>query len=158
MRRYHNKAFPPYRYTPGENPHPVVDPNGHSYEAAEEAIDFDPQAWQKSEQFLYGIDLINAEYYWEAHEVFEGIWHSLGRQSADARMMQACILAAVAALHQRRKRLRTAAKVARTGMKKIQDLEGEMYGVSLQDLKTCFERCIQEQPMRLKIVLNGIEG
>ncbi len=156
MHRYHSKAFPPYRYTPGENPHPVISPDGHSYQMPETEIKFDPSAWQNSEQFLYGVDLINADFYWEAHEVFEGIWHTLARASHDGCMIQACILIAVSALHQRRGRFSTAAKVARNGLGKLNGLNGEKFGISIDELRKCFEDCVQEKPIQPIIKLNGL--
>ena len=62
-----DKPFPPYAYLPGRNPHPVRDPEGHSY-AAEPATAEppDPADWRACEDYLYGIDLFNHGYYWES--------------------------------------------------------------------------------------------
>ncbi len=65
------RSFPPYAYLPGRQPHPVRDPAGHSYQveplvSAEASLD--------SDVFLWGLDLFNHGYYWEAHEAWEGLW------------------------------------------------------------------------------------
>ena len=69
--------FPPYRHLPGVTPHPIRDPLGHSF-GIEEEIDENPllpDMWQQNEAYLYGVDLYNFSYWWEAHEAWEGLWH-----------------------------------------------------------------------------------
>ncbi len=72
--------FPPYAYVPGQHPHPVSDPAGHSVGRREHA-DFVPGAEPLAghADFRFGVDLFNRGYYWEAHEVWEGLWHACGR-------------------------------------------------------------------------------
>jgi Domain of unknown function (DUF309) len=66
------KSLPPYAYLPGNNPHPVRDPTGHSYHV--EPIPVAAEAPLISGAFLWGLDLFNHGYYWEAHESWEGLW------------------------------------------------------------------------------------
>lgn len=58
-------------------PHPIRDPLGHSYGTEEDhnAEPLPPELWQQSEDYLYGVDLYNFAYWWEAHEAWEGLWH-----------------------------------------------------------------------------------
>jgi len=42
------------------------------------------------------VELFNAGYYWEAHEVWEGLWHAFGRQGAVADVVKALIKLAAA--------------------------------------------------------------
>lgn len=60
------KSFPSYAYLPGRQPHPVRDPAAHSYnsEAMLSAAEISPD----SDTFLWGLDLFNHGYYWEAPE------------------------------------------------------------------------------------------
>ena len=69
--------FPPYRHLPGITPHPIRDPLGHSYGIEEEKEEnpLPPEIWQQNEAYLYGVDLYNFSYWWEAHEAWEGLWH-----------------------------------------------------------------------------------
>lgn len=69
--------FPPYRHLPGITPHPIRDPLGHSYGIEEETDEnpLPPEKWQQNEAYLYGVDLYNFSYWWEAHEAWEGLWH-----------------------------------------------------------------------------------
>ena len=39
----------------------------------------DPDRWRECRDYLRGLDLFNYGYYWEAHEVWEGLWHAVGR-------------------------------------------------------------------------------
>ena len=76
------RPFPPYRHIPGVTPHPIRDPLGHSYEPIEETSVhgssdtlLPPEMWRENEDYLYGVDLYNFAYWWEAHEAWEGLWH-----------------------------------------------------------------------------------
>ena len=51
-----------------------------------------------SEDYLYGIDLYNWTYWWEAHEIFEGFWHAYGRDTPAGNFFQALIHRAAAHL------------------------------------------------------------
>jgi hypothetical protein len=69
--------LPPYRYVPGVNHHPKRDPRGHQYGRVEAPIAFVPPGeWRQNLDYLHGVDLFNRGYFWEAHEVWEGIWHA----------------------------------------------------------------------------------
>ncbi|HSR51323.1 MAG TPA: DUF309 domain-containing protein [Acidobacteriota bacterium] len=75
MRRFSDRPFPPYRHRPGRTPHPVLDEKGHSYGQPEaDPLPFDPAGWRESQDYLFGVDLFNHGYFWEAHEAWEGIW------------------------------------------------------------------------------------
>ena len=74
------RKFPPYRHIPGFTPHPVKDPRGHSYEKEHKrscnttTLVLPPEKWQNNQQYLYGVDLFNFSYWWEAHEAWEEDW------------------------------------------------------------------------------------
>jgi hypothetical protein len=74
------KNFPPYAYLPGKEPHPVRDPMGHSYHV--EPILVAAEASLGSDVFLWGLDLFNYGYYWEAHEAWESLWQVAERGSS----------------------------------------------------------------------------
>ena len=54
--------------------------------------------WRQCEEFLYGVDLFNAGYWWECHEVLEGLWHAAGLGSPAGHALQAVIQCAAAHL------------------------------------------------------------
>jgi predicted metal-dependent hydrolase len=57
--------------------------------------------WLRSRAFLYGIDLFNFGYYWEAHEEWEGLWHAAGRKGRIADFLKALIKLAAAGVKHR---------------------------------------------------------
>jgi hypothetical protein len=73
--RYSKKSFPPYRFIPGQNPHPTENPQGHSFGVSSgKVVDIDPHLWFVNETYLFGVDLYNHGYWWEAHESWEILW------------------------------------------------------------------------------------
>ena len=97
--RYTSRSFPAYRFLPGRTPHPRRHPEGHSFAQPEpQPRPFEPERWMTSEDYLYGIDLYNWTYWWEAHEVFEAFWHAYGRRTPAGNFFQALIQCAAANL------------------------------------------------------------
>jgi len=95
--RYTVHPFPIYRFVPGTNPHPRHNPKGHSYGKPEpQPSAFRPEEWRQSEDYLFGIDLYNYAYWWECHEVFEGLWHATGHHTEQGNFFQALIQLAAA--------------------------------------------------------------
>jgi uncharacterized protein len=101
VERYSTRPFPAYRYVPGLHAHPTRDPGGHSYEPApvlNRHAPWAPDDWRTLDDWLYGIDLFNRFYFWEAHEAWEGLWAAADRDSAPALMLQGLIQIAAALL------------------------------------------------------------
>ena len=97
-----NEPLPPYAYVPGRQPHPTRDPEGHSHGRAEvPAAAPDPDRPFSSAAFLRGIDLFNLGYYWEAHEVWESLWHACGRSGPTADFLKGLIKLAAAGVKSR---------------------------------------------------------
>jgi predicted metal-dependent hydrolase len=97
--RYTSAPFPPYRYVPGQSPHPRTDPRGHSYGRPEpRARPIDPDAWAASALYLRGVDLFNFAYWWESHEAFEALWRVAPPESATFALLQALIQIAASEL------------------------------------------------------------
>ena len=64
---------------PAQTPHPTRDPEATPTAQPEPDLpDLNHEDWRECEEFLYGIDLFNAGYWWECHEVLEGLWHAAG--------------------------------------------------------------------------------
>ena len=97
--RYSSRVFPPYRYIPGLHPHPTNSPDGHSYGGEDEEHEkWDSSLWRENEYYLFGIDLYNYHYYWEAHEAWEGLWIASVRNSSNHRFIQGLIKCGAALL------------------------------------------------------------
>ncbi len=96
------RAFPPYAYVSGRFPHPTSDPAGHSYGlSGDRPAPLDPGQTAGSIEFLWACDLFNHGYYWEAHEAWEGLWHTHGRQGTTADGLKGLIKLAAAGVKAR---------------------------------------------------------
>jgi hypothetical protein len=99
--RYSQRSLPAYRYVPGLHPHPTRDPRGHSYEPVLRLNRHAPWSvddWRTLDDWLYGVDLFNRFYFWEAHEAWEGLWAAVERGSAASLLLQGLIQVAAALL------------------------------------------------------------
>ncbi|HEX6881941.1 MAG TPA: DUF309 domain-containing protein [Planctomycetota bacterium] len=97
MRYVAERAFPRYAFLPGRDPHPTRDPEGHSFGAAEEPCRrVTPARWRECAPYLWGVDLYNHGYLWEAHEAWEGLWHASKVDPNQARYLQGLIQCAAA--------------------------------------------------------------
>ena len=94
LTRYTDIPFPGYRYIPfrPDLPHPRHDPRGHSYAQDDEPLtQFTERDWPNCRPYLYGVDLFNHRYWWEAHEAWEAIWLAAGRNSQAGCFIQGLI-------------------------------------------------------------------
>lgn len=93
------RPFPSYAFLPGRDPHPTRDPRGHSYGVGEARAHYaSPDRWSENEAYLYGVDLYNHGYLWEAHEAWEGLWHASKHDAVQAELLQGLIQCTAAAL------------------------------------------------------------
>jgi hypothetical protein len=75
----------------------VSDPQGHSFGAHPAPAErFDPDQWPLCRAYLYGVDLFNHGYYWEAHEAWEALWHACGRTGSTGWFLKGLIKLAAA--------------------------------------------------------------
>ena len=137
------RVFPPYRHVPGVTPHPIKDPQGHSYGLEENhGPILPPIAWREIEDYLYGVDLFNFAYWWEAHEAWEGLWHPA---TGDYRLFLQGLIQVSAALikyHMRMLRpLRTLSIAGRDKLRQVyRNLDnptGMYMGIALNEFLTC---------------------
>lgn len=121
-----DRPFPAYAYQPGRTPHPTRDPEGHSYGAETRTPDPpDPQHWRACGDYLYGIDLFNHGFYWEAHEAWEGLWVACGRVGPTATFLQALINLAAARFKARWGSARGTAANAATALRLLQSFAAQ---------------------------------
>jgi hypothetical protein len=141
--------LPPYAHVPGRTPHPVSDPRGHSFgRAPERPAAPDPTDWRGCRQFLRGLDLFNHGYYWEAHEVWEGLWHACGRAGPTADFLKGLIKLAAAGVKVREGRPRGVVSHARAAAELFRRggaPDGRCLGLALGDLAR-FADAVAERP------------
>lgn len=90
--RYSAQAFPAYRFIPGENPHPTESPQGHSFDApSPPKVEVIADLWFVNETYLYGVDLYNHGFWWEAHEAWEALWRASKKDMYSKEFIQGLI-------------------------------------------------------------------
>jgi hypothetical protein len=50
-----------------------------------------PEEWAASPEYLYGCDLYNHGYWWEAHEAWEGLWRTCPKGNVQRQFLQGLI-------------------------------------------------------------------
>ena len=148
--RYTQCPFPPYRYLPFQTdnplPHPRTDPAGHSYDREEDYLPhFAPDDWPTCEPYLYGIDLFNHGYWWEAHEALETVWLAAGQQSTRCgKFVQGLIQLAGAQLKRFIAEPRGAQSLTDSGIEKLSLVEGIYLGIEIAPFIDEVKRCLRE--------------
>jgi uncharacterized protein len=128
--------LPAYPFVPGQSPHPYSDPQGHRYcpplPAAAPLHDR-----RDSPHYLLGIDLFNQGFYWEAHEMWERLWHACGRRGPTADFLKALIkLAAAGVKHREGKPQGVHSHAERVGslLRALRTAHEILFGLSLDGL------------------------
>ena len=131
------KPFPPYKYLPGRTPHPRKHPDGPSCVIEECAGPPLAEAnWGINEVYLYGIDLYNHGYWWEAHEAWERLWALAAKESLEQVFLQGLIQTAAALLKARAGNARGAGKLwgkARPKLERVCAAAPSYMGLALAD-------------------------
>ncbi|MGH7542637.1 MAG: DUF309 domain-containing protein [Gemmatimonadota bacterium] len=93
-----------------------------------------PEAWRALESYLYGIDLYNFAYWWEAHEALEELWHAAGRMTPHARFVQGIIHVSAANLNLHRGHLEAGRRQAHRGVLRLSRYSGRIWmGIDVDD-------------------------
>ncbi len=145
--RHTAAPLPPYRYVPdGVWPHPKGE-GGHAVTPDSAEPPRPPTQWREQWTYLYGVDLYNHAYWWEAHEAWEALWSA----TADATQRQFLhgliqLAAALLKWHERRPRgVRILSGKARDKLRRVADsdaLEQERWYMGV-DLPRFLERLDQ---------------
>jgi hypothetical protein len=133
--RYTSRPLPPYRHIPGRTPHPTRDPDGHSHgQKTADLPDLNTHPWADCPHYLYGIDLFNEGYWWECHEVLEGLWISAGIGTPAGHALQAIIQCAAAHLKTLTGQLSGGRRLVEHARKHVQWADGRRLGMDLAAL------------------------
>jgi uncharacterized protein len=100
------EPLPAYSYYPGcPWPHPNRSFDGQPSHVADRrrASPGQEKDWWIA-RFRRGVELFNAGYYWEAHEVWEDLWHVEGRAGPTAEVLKGLIKFAAAGVKVRERR------------------------------------------------------
>jgi hypothetical protein len=146
VRRYTARPFPAYRYVPGVHPHPTRHPSGHSFEPTpvlNRHASWSVEEWRTLDAWLYGVDLFNGFYFWEAHEVWEGLWAAVERESPAGLMLQGLIQIAAALLKTHMGVVLGARALSTEGLVKLRQAataHTDLLGLDLNAVRHDFER------------------
>ena len=146
--RYSPYPFPSYHYLPGQTPHPRRNPRGHSYGQPESKPGLFPAAqWKRSDDYLYGIDLYNFAFWWESHEVFEGLWYASGRNSVQGNFFQSLIQLAAANLKRFMGNDAAAQRLIHAGIIRLQNVPSAYMGIDVTHLLNALHaHCVGQYP------------
>jgi len=141
--RYSVRPFPSYRFVPGKNLHPRHSPKGHSYGQGEHRpILLSPEQRSRSDDYLYGIDLYNYAYWWECHEVFEGLWNTAGHHTEQGNFFQALIQLAAANLKGFMGNHQAMRNLLHRGLVRLQRVPEFYMGIAVASLTKELQQCI----------------
>jgi predicted metal-dependent hydrolase len=117
------RALPAQAYVPGRSPRPPAIEPAHGLMAALHAGAADAGTWQRHPAFLWGLDLYNHGFPWEAHEVWEALWQQAPRGAAARVMLQALIQCAAAVVHARAGRVTGRSRLAARALARLDQVQ-----------------------------------
>jgi hypothetical protein len=117
-------------------------------------VPFPADQWQTSEDYLYGIDLYNFAYWWECHEIFEGLWHAVGRTSEQGNFFQSLVQLTAANLKFFLGNSAAARNLLRSGIMRLQKAPPSYQGIDVLRLtETLQAHLVSLRPYAPLIVL-----
>jgi len=159
--RYSDRPFPPYRFVPGKAPHPNRDPDGHSYNKPPvQLAPFNPQDWYVCEEYLYGIDLFNHGYWWEAHEALEAVWAAAGRRTETGLFIKGLIQIAAAHLKWFQGFHDAAMRMGARGLEKMKHIDGIFLGIDVDTFRDAVKSYFSganEMPVIIELIKDSQE-
>jgi hypothetical protein len=160
--RYASRPFPAYRYVPGVHPHPTRDARGHSYDPTptlNRHPAWHPDEWRTLEAWLYGVDLFNAHYFWEAHEAWEGLWAAVPRDSVPALLLQGLIQLAAALLKLHLGSEYGVLVLSREGLDKLRhvaEVAPQFMGLEVGEVTAAYERYFEPTSRGATLALTDV--
>lgn len=120
-------ALPERAFIPGRGPKPASSQLPAPYLAAER--------WRDNDAYLWGVDLYNHGYAWEAHEAWEALWRAAKHDATQATFLQGLIQCAAAQVKTSMSDREAAERVLERGLARLSHVraqEGDRYmGLSL---------------------------
>jgi hypothetical protein len=93
------RALPPCAYVPGRSARPPAIAPSDARDAALPQPSYLPdERWLDNAEYLWGVDLYNQGFFWEAHEAWEGLWRAAEHDELQRLFLQGLIQCAAACL------------------------------------------------------------
>ncbi len=86
---------------------------------------FDASSWGSSEEYLYGVDLYNFAYFWEAHESWEALWKTTLRDDLPGLFLRGLIQVSAALLKRQQRIVRGVRNLSRQGLDHLRAVMAE---------------------------------
>lgn len=124
--------LPKYTYVPGSgSPHPLRDPRGHSHNRKyPNPPALTAETWAENRAFLWGIDLFNMGFYWEAHEEWERLLRSTTVDTVPGKFLKGLIKLSAAGVKVRERSLHGVRRHAASAGEVFADVAAEIGGDS----------------------------
>jgi hypothetical protein len=101
------------------------------------------------------VDLYNFAYWWECHEVFEGLWHAVGHETEQGQFLQALIQIAAANIKKFVEAPRAVANLTEGGLARFEKLPPVYMGVDLpafaREVRAYFDGS-REKPALIRLI------
>ena len=110
-RHHPQRSLPACAFVPGRGPKPAVE--------AQPATYLDSERWRDNTAYLWGVDLYNHGYAWEAHEAWEALWRAAKHDEAQATFLQGLIQCAAARVKARMDDARAAQRLLDRGLARL---------------------------------------
>lgn len=112
QKRYLTAPLPRSRFIPGQSTRPLKNYESLLGPIRNEVLELSDLRIHS--YFLYGLDLFNSGFFWEAHECWEALWQKLSKNSPEAKLIQLLIKVAGIKIKQLQGRQDIAHKMARS--------------------------------------------
>jgi uncharacterized protein len=116
------RSLPGHAFIPGRTPKPAEGSQPAQYLSADR--------WQDNQAYLWGVDLYNHGFAWEAHEAWEGLWQAAKHDATQATFLQGLIQCAAARVKLSMGDVAATQRLLERGLarlSKVQEQHGERY-------------------------------
>lgn len=153
------RVLPAYAFLPGRTPRPQASA------ANLDGLRVTETNWRTHEEYLWGVDLYNCGFTWEAHEAWEGLWRIAAQDSLVRTFLQGLIQCAAASVKSAIGDTAAAARIATRALERLTRVhseQGPVYlGVDVASFGVAFERYALTVPpapaLRPSLCLNTID-
>lgn len=111
------RSLPEREFIPGRGSKPALDTQLARYLAAEH--------WRENEAYLWGADLYNHGYAWEAHEAWEALWRAAKHDRTQATFLQGLIQCAAARVKASMNDAQAAERVLARGLTRLSQVRAQ---------------------------------
>jgi uncharacterized protein len=139
------RALPATAFLPGRSARPTAALAGRN-----SAGDLTASTWRTHADYLWGVDLYNAGFAWEAHEAWEEIWRGTPQPSSERLFLQGLIQCAAASVKSALGQTDAVQRIAKRALDRLERVrarEPRIYlGVELESFIAEFRHFVLTQP------------